>query len=181
RVQHVLQATGEMAYGQREIHERPEPARLTFERVSFGYEDRQQILHEVSFEVPAGSTVALVGATGAGKSTVVNLAARLIDPPSGVVRIDGVDARELSAASLARTVALVPQVPFGFDDTVRANVSLDRPGITDADVWQALRLAQAEGFVASLPGGLDAVVGERGTSLSGGQRQRLTLARALAG
>jgi ABC-type multidrug transport system fused ATPase/permease subunit len=78
-------------------------------------------------------------------------------------------------------VALVPQVAFGFDDTVRANVSLDRPGIDDDRVWQALRVAQADGFVAALDGGLDAVVGERGTSLSGGQRQRLTLARALAG
>ena len=97
------------------------------------------------------------------------------------MELDGQDLRDLSAASLAQTVALVPQVPFGFDDTVRANVALDRAGIDDARVWEALRLAQAEGFVAALPEGLDTLVGERGTSLSGGQRQRLTLARALAG
>src|SRR5690606_16781568 len=129
----------------------------------------------------AGRIVALVGPTGSGKSTVAALAARLVDPAAGTVRLDGVDVRELSAASLTATVGLGPQVPFGFDDTVRANISLDRPGVDDAQVWWALRLAQAEGFVAGLPEGLDTVVGERGTSLSGGQRQRLTLARALAG
>jgi ATP-binding cassette subfamily B protein len=98
-----------------------------------------------------------------------------------VITLDGVPVQELTQASLTGSVALVPQIAFGFDDTVRANVSLDRPDIDDAEVWRALRLAQADGFVAGLPDGLDAVVGERGASLSGGQRQRLTLARALAG
>jgi ABC-type multidrug transport system fused ATPase/permease subunit len=181
RVQRVLSATGDMRYGQREVHHSPEPASLRFDRVSFAYEQRQPVLHDVSFTVPTGRTVALVGATGSGKSTIASLAARLVDPATGAVTLDGIDLRELTAASLARTVALVPQVPFGFDDTVRANVALDRAGIDDATVWQALRLAQADGFVAGLADGLDTVVGERGTSLSGGQRQRLTLARALAG
>ena len=95
--------------------------------------------------------------------------------------LDGVDARELAEECLASTVALVPQVAFVFDDTVRANVTLDRPGIDDAAVWAALRQAQADGFVARLPHGLDARLGERGANLSGGQRQRITLARALAG
>ncbi len=139
------------------------------------------MLGEVSFTVPAGRTVALVGPTGAGKSTVAALAVRLVDPRSGAVGIDGVDVRELAADSLAGTAALVAQVPFIFDDTVRANVSLDRPGVDDEAVWAALRLAEADAFVAALPDGLDTMVGERGTSLSGGQRQRLTLARALAG
>jgi ABC-type multidrug transport system fused ATPase/permease subunit len=125
--------------------------------------------------------VALVGRTGSGKSTIASLAVRLVDVDSGAVALDGVDVRELSAQSLARNVALVPQVPFAFDDSVRANVSLDRAGIDDAEVWAALRLAQADGFVARLPDGLDSELGERGTTLSGGQRQRLTLARALAG
>lgn len=181
RVQRVLSATGDMSYGDREAHHPGEPATLRFDRVGFGYAERQPMLHEVSFTVPAGRTVALVGATGSGKSTIVSLAARLVDPDSGVVTLDGTDLRDLSAPSLAGTVALVPQVAFGFDDTIRANVSLDRPGIDDATVWQALRLAQADGFVAGLADGLDTVVGERGASLSGGQRQRLTLARALAG
>lgn len=180
RVSRVLSATGQMPYGEVELHQRPEPATLRFDRVGFAYQDRP-VLRDVSFTVPAGQTVALVGPTGAGKSTLATLAARLMDPTTGRVELDGQDLRDLSAASLAQTVALVPQVPFGFDDTVRANVALDRAGIDDARVWEALRLAQAEGFVAALPEGLDTLVGERGTSLSGGQRQRLTLARALAG
>src|SRR5690606_32964842 len=139
------------------------------------------VLHEVSFTVPAGRTVALVGPTGSGKSTIAALAVRLIDPESGRITIDGVDVRSLTAASLAQTAALVAQVPFVFDDTSRANVSLDRAGITDEDVRAALRLAAADSFVARLPEGLDTKVGERGANLSGGQRQRLTLARALAG
>jgi ABC-type multidrug transport system fused ATPase/permease subunit len=131
--------------------------------------------------VPAGRTVALVGPTGSGKSTIASLTARLLDPVDGSVALDNVDARDLSGAELAGAVALVGQVPFVFDDTVRDNVALGRDGIDDASVWEALRAAHADGFVARLPDGLDTTVGERGTSLSGGQRQRLTLARALAG
>ncbi|HEX8627312.1 MAG TPA: ABC transporter ATP-binding protein, partial [Catenuloplanes sp.] len=182
RVYGVLSATGEMRYGDAEPrHRAGAPAELTFEEVRFGYEGAGPVLHDVSFTVPAGRTVALVGATGSGKSTIASLAARLIDADTGAVRLDGADVRSLRAGALAATVALVPQVPFVFDDTVRANVTLDRPGVSDEDAWAALRLAQAEGFVAHLPEGLDTAVGERGTSLSGGQRQRLTLARALAG
>jgi ABC-type multidrug transport system fused ATPase/permease subunit len=188
RVRRVLDATGEMPYGEVTLDPAtPAPATLAFHDVHFGYEPAEahlpgaQVLGEVSFTVPAGKTVALVGPTGAGKSTIASLAVRLVDPDSGTVTLDGVDVRELSAASLAATVALVAQVPFVFDDTVRANIALDRPGIGDDEVWAALRLAEADGFVAALPDGLDTMVGERGTSLSGGQRQRLTLARALAG
>ncbi|SIQ39629.1 ABC transporter ATP-binding protein [Micromonospora avicenniae] len=188
RLRRVLDATGEMPYGDRELDPAdPAPATLTFRDVSFAYEPAEahlpgaEVLGEVSFTVPAGKTVALVGPTGAGKSTIASLAVRLVDPRSGTVTLDGVDVRELTSASLARTAALVAQVPFIFDDTVRANIALDRPGVSDDDVWAALRLAEADGFVAALPDGLDTMVGERGTSLSGGQRQRLTLARALAG
>jgi ABC-type multidrug transport system fused ATPase/permease subunit len=183
RVQHVLTATGEMAYGSGESEptERAAPAALRFEDVTFAYEAGQPVLRDVTFDVPAGRTVALVGPTGSGKSTVASLAVRLVDPAAGSVTLDGVDVRRFSAQGLAATAALVPQVPFVFDDTVRANVALDRPGADDARVWASLRLAQADGFIARLPEGLDTPVGERGTSLSGGQRQRLTLARALAG
>ncbi|MGI5519548.1 ABC transporter ATP-binding protein [Micromonospora sp. CA-259024] len=188
RVRRVLDATGEMPYGQRVLDPATAgPATLTFSDVHFSYppaeahEPGAQVLGEVGFTVPAGRTVALVGPTGAGKSTIASLAVRLVDPDSGSVTLNGVDVRELTAASLAGTVALVAQVPFVFDDTVRANIALDRPGIDDEAVWAALRLAEADGFVAALPDGLDTMVGERGTSLSGGQRQRLTLARALAG
>ncbi|MGC4805829.1 ABC transporter ATP-binding protein [Micromonospora sp. DT233] len=188
RVRRVLDATGEMPYGDHTLDPAdPTPATLAFAGVSFAYEPAEahlpgvQVLGEVSFTVPAGRTVALVGPTGSGKSTIAALAVRLVDPLSGAVELDGVDVRQLTAESLAGTAALVAQVPFVFDDTVRANVTLDRPGIGDEDVWAALRLAEADGFVAALPDGLDTMVGERGTSLSGGQRQRLTLARALAG
>ncbi|HEY8452886.1 MAG: ABC transporter ATP-binding protein [Micromonosporaceae bacterium] len=182
RVSRVLTATGHMPYGDLDLERTDRPATLRFDRVTFSYADRDEpVLRDVSFEVPAGRTVALVGPTGSGKSTIATLAARLVDPDEGTVYLDGVDVRRLSHAALSRTVALVPQVAFGFDDTVRANVALDRPGIDDEQIWQALRLAQADGFVAALKDGLDTFVGERGTSLSGGQRQRLTLARALAG
>ncbi|MFG2007509.1 ABC transporter ATP-binding protein [Micromonospora sp. NPDC048868] len=188
RVRRVLDATGEMAYGDTTLDVTDSrPATLAFAGVRFGYEPAEahlpgtEVLGEVSFTVPAGKTVALVGPTGSGKSTIAALAVRLVDPLAGTVCVDGVDVRRLTAASLAGTAALVAQVPFVFDDTVRANVTLDRPGIGDDDVWAALRLAEADGFVAALPDGLDTKVGERGTSLSGGQRQRLTLARALAG
>jgi ABC-type multidrug transport system fused ATPase/permease subunit len=181
RVHRVLAATGDMRYGTATLPPGGPPATLTFAHVDFGYADGQPVLHDVSFEVPAGRTVALVGPTGAGKSTIASLAARLVDPAAGTVGIDGVDVSTLDQASLARAVALVPQVPFVFDDTVRGNVTLDRAGADDEAAWQALRTAQAEGFVSALPQGLATTVGERGTSLSGGQRQRLTLARALAG
>jgi ABC-type multidrug transport system fused ATPase/permease subunit len=181
RVQNVLTATGEMAYGTEPATGADAPATLRFEDVTFAYQAGQPVLRDVTFEVPAGRTVALVGPTGSGKSTIAALAARLVDPAAGAVFLDEVDVRRLSSAGLVGTVALVAQVPFVFDDTVRANVALDRPGVDDDRVWGALRLAQADRFVARLPDGLDTAVGERGTSLSGGQRQRLTLARALAG
>ncbi|MCA2212350.1 ABC transporter ATP-binding protein [Jidongwangia harbinensis] len=180
RVQAVLGATGDLAYGAAEPHGTG-PAAVEFDRVTFAYDGGPPVLHDVSFTVPAGRTVALVGATGAGKSTIASLAVRLVDPASGTVRLDGTDVRDLSSSGLAGAAALVPQVPFVFDDTVRGNIALDRPAVTDEAVWSALRLAQADGFVANLADGLDTAVGERGTSLSGGQRQRLTLARALAG
>jgi ATP-binding cassette subfamily B protein len=180
RVQRVLTATGDMTYGTA----RPGstgPAALSLDGVRFAYTDGAPVLEDVSFEVPAGRTVALVGPTGSGKSTIAALAARLIDPAGGTVRIDGADIRGLAAPGLAATVGLVAQVPFVFDDSVRGNVALDRSTVDDDAVRSALRLAQADTFVDRLPDGLDTMVGERGTSLSGGQRQRLTLARALAG
>jgi len=180
RVQAVLTSTGDLAYGVK----RPAgsgPAALTFEHVDFAYGDGPLVLHDVSFTVPPGKTVALVGPTGSGKSTIAALAIRLVDPDEGAIRLDDVVLPDLSEAALAGAAALVPQVPFVFDDTVRGNVTLERDGLDDDAAWSALRLAQADRFVEHLPGGLDTAVGERGTSLSGGQRQRITLARALAG
>ncbi len=180
RVSAVLSATGEMTYGK--VEPPPEgAAQLIFEKVNYSYPGREPALRDVSLNVPKGRIVALVGPTGSGKSTLAALAARLIDPASGTVSLNGIDARELTAASLAATVAIVAQSSFAFDDTVRANVTLDRPGIDDTAIRDALAVAQAEGFVDALPQGLETPLGERGVTVSGGQRQRLTLARALVG
>ena len=136
------------------------------------------VLTDVSFDVAAGRTVALVGPTGSGKSTLVSLLVRLVDPDSGAVLLDHEDLRELVRGGVADQAALVSQATFLFDDTVRGNVTLGED-IDDEQVRAALSLAQAEWFVDALPQGLDTRIGERGTTLSGGQRQRLALARAL--
>jgi ATP-binding cassette subfamily B protein len=184
RIRHVLDAEGDTVYGTAELPGTG-PAALRFTGVHFAHADESgtgtDVLTDVTFDVPAGRTVALVGPTGSGKSTIAGLAARLVDPQSGTIELDGVDVRKLTQEALVGTAALVAQVPFVFDDTIRDNIALGRAGIDDGAVWAALRLAQADGFVGHLADGLDTTVGERGTSLSGGQRQRLTIARALAG
>ena len=146
----------------------------------YSYVAGQRLLEDVGFTVEPGRTVAVVGATASGKSTLTALLARLVDPDRGRILIDGVDLRDLDRGQLAGVEALVPQTAFLFDDDVRGNVTLGRWGdVSDEQVWAALRAAQADGFVAALPKGLDTKLGERGTSLSGGQRQRISLARAL--
>ena len=179
RVSAVLEATGEMQYGERLLPLDGGGARLVVDGLSYAYDPAQRLLDEVSFEVEPGRTVALVGATASGKSTLTTLMTRLVDPDDGRVLLDGTDLRDLARGELASSVAVVPQTAFLFDDTVRGNVTLGAD-ISDEEVWAALRAAQADGFVAALPSGLDARLGERGTSLSGGQRQRISLARALA-
>ncbi len=178
RIQAVLEATGSMEHGAVELPG-TEPARLEVRDLGYAYGDGEfPVLREVSLEVGPGRTVALVGPTGSGKSTLAQALVRLVDPAEGVVLVDGTDLRDVARNGVSDAVALVPQQTFLFDDTVRGNVTLGRP-IADEDVWAALRLAQAEGFVSALPSGLDTRVGERGTTLSGGQRQRIALARAL--
>ena len=176
RVRGVLDATGELAYGDAPLT-RDGPARLQVRAVRFGYTDGD-VLHDVSFAAEPGRTIALVGPTGSGKSTLTNILVRLVDPASGDVLLDGVDVRDVERGGLSRTAAVVPQQTYLFDDTVRGNVTLGLD-VPDEDVWEALRLAQADGFVCALDGGLATRVGERGATLSGGQRQRLALARAL--
>ena len=176
RVQRVLTATGAQPYGDRHVPSGG-PTGLTVEAVSFAY-GGVDALSEVAFDVAPGRTLALVGPTGAGKSTLASLLVRLVDPRTGRVQYDDIDVRELAPAALSGVASLVPQQTFLFDDTVRGNVTLGAE-LSDDDVWAALRVAQAERFVAALPHGLDTVVGERGTTLSGGQRQRLALARAV--
>ncbi|MET8334727.1 ABC transporter ATP-binding protein [Streptosporangium canum] len=176
RVQAVLAATGSMEYGAAPLPGTA-PARLEVRDLDYAYDDFP-VLRGVSFEAEPGRTIALVGPTGSGKSTLTQTFVRLVDPAAGAVVVDGVDLREVARGGVSDAVALVPQQTFLFDDTVRGNVALGLP-VGDEDVWAALRLAQADGFVSALPSGLDTKVGERGTTLSGGQRQRLALARAL--
>jgi ABC-type multidrug transport system fused ATPase/permease subunit len=178
RVSAVLDATGEMKYGDVRIAPSTQGARVDVRHLSYGYADGPTLLDDLDFTVGAGRTAAIVGATASGKSTLTALLSRLLDPARGQVAVDGHDVRSLAAGALAEHIALVPQHTFLFDDTVRGNITLGLD-VTDEEVWSALRTAQAEGFVAALPDGLDSQLGERGTTLSGGQRQRLSLARAL--
>ncbi|GAA0232300.1 ABC transporter ATP-binding protein [Cryptosporangium japonicum] len=139
----------------------------------------QEVLHDVSFTVGAGQMVALVGSSGAGKSTVAQLIPRLYDVDSGAVRLSGVDVRDLTTDSVRDTLGLVTQDGHLFHESIRENLLLARPAATDAEIWDALGRARLDDLVAALPDGLDTVVGERGYRLSGGERQRLTIARLL--
>jgi ATP-binding cassette subfamily B protein len=137
------------------------------------------VLHDVDLDVPAGRTVALVGATGSGKTSLVSLISRLYDATAGRVLIDGADVREVELRSLRRAVAIVSDDPFLFSATVAENIAYARPGATFEEIERAARRAQAHEFIARLPQGYQTRVGERGLTLSGGQRQRLAIARAL--
>ncbi len=168
-----------------EVVERPDArtlgrahGELRFERVSFGYDPTRPVLHDLDLHVPAGQTVALVGRSGAGKSSLIKLIPRFYDVNVGAVQLDGVDVRDLRLKALREQIALIPQDPVLFSGTVAENIRYGRPGADDDAVRAAARAADAHGFIASLPRGYDAEIGERGVTLSGGQRQRLALARA---
>ena len=178
RVSAVLAATGEMEYGEQRVDVTEEGALLEVRGLGYRYVSEQPLIEDLTFTVEPGRTVAVVGSTAAGKSTLTSLLARLVDPDEGALLLDGHDLRDLEPGSLAQNMTLVPQQTFLFDDTVRGNVTLGAD-VDDEDIWAALRTAQADGFVAALPDGLDTRLGERGTTLSGGQRQRVSLARAL--
>jgi ABC-type multidrug transport system fused ATPase/permease subunit len=152
---------------------------IRLEAVSFGYERDQPVLDALDMEIPAGRHVAIVGRSGSGKSTIVNLLMRFWDPDGGRILIDGQDIRAATLASLRGQIGTVFQDTFVFDTTVRGNIALGRRGATDEDVLAAARAAQLEEWIATLPGGIDSVLGERGARMSGGQRQRLAIARAL--
>ncbi|MPQ99238.1 ATP-binding cassette domain-containing protein [Modestobacter sp. I12A-02628] len=182
RVTPVLEASGETPHGPDTATGGTGGAHVALDGVDFAHQDGsgqdRQVLHGVTFDVPAGSTVAVVGPTGSGKSTLAGLLVRLVDPRDGAVLLDGVDLRSLREGEVSTQAAFVPQGTFLFDDTVRGNITLGGDH-SDAEVHRALRTAAADDFVDRLPEGLDTQVGERGATLSGGQRQRLALARAV--
>jgi ABC-type multidrug transport system fused ATPase/permease subunit len=179
RVTPVLEASGETPYGPDRAAAGDGGAVLALDGVGYAFDGAQRpTLSGVTFDVPAGSTVAVVGPTGSGKSTLAGLLVRLVDPGDGTVLIDGLDLRRLREGELSGQAAFVAQGTFLFDDTVRGNVTLGGD-FSDAEVLEALRVAAADDFVARLPEGVDTRVGERGASLSGGQRQRIALARAV--
>jgi ATP-binding cassette, subfamily B, bacterial len=152
---------------------------VELEGVTFGYEPGRAVLREVSLGVEPGRKLALVGATGAGKSTLVGLVPRFFDPWQGRVRIDGVDVREVTLASLRQQIALVLQEPFLFPISIAENIAYGRPQATRQQVEAVARAANADEFISRLPEGFDTVIGERGATLSGGERQRIAIARAL--
>jgi ABC-type multidrug transport system fused ATPase/permease subunit len=157
----------------------PGDGRVRFERMSFGYDPERPVLREIDLALEPGRTVALIGHTGSGKTTLAGLVPRFYDVTDGRVTVDGVDVRDLKLVSLRRAIGIVAQDPFLFSDTVRENTAFGRPDATQEEVEEAARLAQAHEFIADLPRGYETVIGERGITLSGGQRQRVAIARAL--
>ncbi|HLS14606.1 MAG TPA: ABC transporter ATP-binding protein [Beutenbergiaceae bacterium] len=180
RIQEVLESVPTLTPPARPT--RPEQVRgeVRLENVSFGYPGADaDVLHELTFTARPGQTTAIIGSTGAGKSTVVNLVPRLFDASGGRVLIDGVDLRDFDPDLLSTIIGLVPQRPYLFSGTVASNLAFGREDASEEEMWQALRIAQGADFVAAMDGGLDAEIAQGGTNVSGGQRQRLAIARAL--
>ena len=152
---------------------------VRFNNVDFAYQKDRPILQNLSFSIPAGHTLAVVGASGAGKSTLARLLFRFYDVDGGSISIDGQDIRDVSQDSLRQHIGVVPQDTVLFNDSIGFNIAYGRPGASDEEVWEVLRMAQLEDFVKRLPKGLDTQVGERGLKLSGGEKQRIAIARVL--
>jgi ATP-binding cassette subfamily B protein len=169
-----------------DIHDRPDagtlpagPGLVRFDGVTFGYDPARPVLHDIDLVLEPGKTVALIGHTGSGKTSLASLIPRFYDVQIGSVSIDGADVRDVKLDSLRAEIGVIAQDPFLFSATVRENLTFGRPDATDEEVEEAARRAQAHDFIEQLPNGYDTVIGERGITLSGGQRQRIAIARAL--
>ncbi|MGH1492624.1 MAG: ABC transporter ATP-binding protein [Acidimicrobiales bacterium] len=180
RIMEVLDTESSVVPPANPVTEVAEHGTLEFRNVSFQYKGADQpVLHDISFRVEAGQTTAIIGSTGSGKTTLVNLVPRLFDSGNGTVFVDGVDVKQLDPDLLWSKVGYVPQKPFLFSGTVASNLRFGRPDATDQELWQALEIAQASGFVQAMPDGLESTIAQGGSNVSGGQRQRLSIARAL--
>jgi ATP-binding cassette subfamily B multidrug efflux pump len=180
RIMDVLQTDTSVAPPEEPVTDLPRRGTLELEGVEFSYPGADApVLRDLTFSVTPGETVAVIGSTGAGKSTLVNLVPRLFDVTEGSVRIAGVDVRRLAPALLWSLIGLVPQKAYLFSGTVRSNLLHGKPEATDAELWEALEIAQADDFVREMPEGLDSPITQGGTNVSGGQRQRLAIARAV--
>ena len=180
RIQEVLNTPTSVVIADNPVTELAQTAVLQFESVGFHYPGAEQpVLKDVSFTVRAGQTLAVIGSTGSGKTTLINLVPRLFDATEGVVSLDGADVRTLAPEALWSRVGIVPQKPYLFSGTVASNLTYGKEDATEEEMWTALRTAQAEDFVRAMPGGLQATIAQGGSNVSGGQRQRLAIARAL--
>ena len=180
RIQEVLDTPSSVVLPRNPVMTVSTSGSLEFRSVGFHYPGAENsVLADVSFASLAGQTTAIIGSTGSGKTTLIDLVPRLADATSGSVLVDGVDVRELDAEMLWRRVGLVPQKPYLFTGTVASNLRYGKPDATDDELWEALRVAQAEDFVKAMPSGLDSPIVQGGANVSGGQRQRLAIARAL--
>ncbi len=158
---------------------KPIEGNIEFRNVTFGYDPKKPVLHNISFKVPAGSSLALVGMTGSGKTTLTKLIARLYDVNEGTVLVDGIDVRDWDLDSLRSQIGLVEQDIFLFSKSIKENILFGNPQATEEDMINAAKMAQAHNFIMALPDGYDTIIGERGITLSGGQRQRIAIARAI--
>jgi ATP-binding cassette subfamily B protein len=179
RIFQVLDEPEEVTDSENAVDLPPGDGVVRFENVSFAYVPDRPVLQEIDLPIDAGRTIALIGHTGSGKTTLASLVPRFYDVTEGSVTIDGADVRDVKLASLRSQIGVISQDPFLFSASVRENIAFGVTGATDEQVGQAARLAQAHEFIAKLPEGYDTVIGERGITLSGGQRQRVAIARAL--
>jgi ATP-binding cassette subfamily B protein len=180
RMMEVLHTDSSVVPSADPVVDLPERGTLAFEGVEFSYPGADApVLQDLTFRAEPGQTVAVIGSTGAGKSTLVNLVPRLFDVTGGTVAVDGVDVRRLEPDQLWSVIGLVPQKAYLFSGTVRSNLLHGKPEATDDELWVALEIAQADDFVRAMPEGLDAPIVQGGTNVSGGQRQRLAIARAV--